>query len=56
MPKPNIKEAESLSEYEWQKIQILYTQGTAASDPLRTLVKAINLSVSKVKQFLRSKP
>ena len=37
-------------------LQRLYTQGGAAYGSLRNLVKASNLSVSKVRQFLHSKP
>ena len=54
--KPKRKETGSLSKSERQKLQRLYTQGAAAYGPVRNLVKASNLSVSKVKQFLHSKP
>ena len=37
-------------------LQRLYTQGGAAYGSVRNLVKASNLSVSKVRQFLQSKP
>ena len=37
-------------------MQRLYTQGGAAYGSVRNLVKASNLSVSKVRQFLHSKP
>ena len=56
MPKPKRREAGSLSKSERQKLQRLYTQGGAAYGSLRNLVKASNLSVSKVRQFLHSKP
>ena len=46
----------SLSKSERQMMQGLYTQGGAAYGSLRNLVKASNLSVSKVGQFLHSKP
>ena len=39
-----------------QKLQSLYKQGGAAYGSVRNLVKASNLSVSKVRQFLHSKP
>ena len=41
---------------ERQKLQRLYTQGGAAYGSVRNLVKASILSVSKVRQFLHSKP
>ena len=56
MPKLEREEAGSLSKSERQKLQRLYTQGGAAYGSVRNLVKAINLSVSKVRQFLHSKP
>ena len=56
MPKLKRGEAGSLSKSESQKLQKLYTQGGAAYESGRNLVKAINLSVSKVRQFLQSKP
>ena len=46
----------SISESERQKLQRLYTQGGAADGSVRNLVKASNLSVSKLRQFLHSKP
>ena len=46
----------SLSKSERQQLQSLYTQGGAAYGSLRNLVKASNLSVSKLTQFLHSKP
>ena len=39
-----------------QKLQRLYTQGGAAYGSVRNSVKASNLSISKVRQFLHSKP
>ena len=56
MPKLKREEAGSLSESERQKLQRLYTQGGAAHGSVRNLVKASKLSVSKVRQFLHSKP
>ena len=56
MPKLKRREAGSLSKSERQKLQRLYTQGGAAYGSVRNLVKASNLSVSKVRQFLHSKP
>ena len=56
MPKIKREEAGSLSKSERQKLQRLYTQGGAAYESVRNLVKASNLSVSKVRQFLHSKP
>ena len=55
MPKLEIEEAGSLSEYERQKRQKLYTQGAAAYGSVRILAKASRLPVSKVRQFLHSK-
>ena len=56
MPKIKREKAGSLSKSERQKLQRLYTQGGAAFGSVRNLVKASNLSVSKVRQFLHSKP
>ena len=56
MPKLKIEEAGSLSKFERQKLQRLYTQGGGTYGSVRNLVKASNLSVSKVRQFLHSKP
>ena len=56
MPKLKKEEAGSLSKSERQRLQRLYTQGGAAYGSVRNLLKASNLSVSKVKQFLHSKP
>ena len=56
MPKLKREEAGSLSKSERQKLQRLYTQGGAAYGSVRNLVKASILSVSKVRQFLHSKP
>ena len=55
MPKLKREEAGSLSKSERQKLQRLYTQGGAAYGSVCTLVKASNLSVSKVRQILHSK-
>ena len=55
MPKLKIEEAGSLSKYERQKLQRLYTQGAAAHGFVRNLAKAIRLPVSKVRLFLHSK-
>ena len=56
MPKLKREEAESHSKSERQKLQRLYIQGGAAYGSLCNLVKASNLSVSKVRPFLHSKP
>ena len=56
MPKLKREEDGSLSKSERQKLQVLYTQGGAAYGSVPNLVKASNLSVSKVRQFLQSKP
>ena len=50
------EEPGSLSKSKRQKLQRLYTQGGAAYGSVRNLVKAGSLSVSKVRQFLHSKP
>ena len=55
MPKLKIEEAGSLSKYERQKLQRLYTQGAAAYGSVRNFAKASRLPVSKVRQFLHSK-
>ena len=55
MPKLKIEEAGSLSKYERQKLQRLYTQAAAAYGSVRNLSKASSLPVSKVRQFLHSK-
>ena len=56
MPKLKREEAGSFSKSERQKLQKLYTQGGAAYGSVRNLVKVSKLSVSKVRQFLHSKP
>ena len=56
MPKLKREEAGSPSKSERQKLQRLYTQGLPAYGSVRNLVKSSNLSVSKVRQFLHSKP
>ena len=55
MPKLKKEEAGSLSKYERQRLQNLYTQGAAAYGSLRNLAKSSRLPVSKVRQFLQSK-
>ena len=55
MPKLKIEEAGSVSKYERQKLQRLYTQGAAAYGSVRNLAKASLLPVSEVRQFLHSK-
>ena len=55
MPKLKIEEAGSLSKYERQKLQRLYTQGTAVYGSVRHLANASRLQVSKVRQVLLSK-
>ena len=52
MAKPKTVEAGSVSKYERQKLQRLYTQGAAAEGSVRNLGKANRLPVSKVRQFL----
>ena len=54
MPRLKTEEAGSLSKYERQKLQRLYTQGAAAYASVRNLAKASRLPVSKVRQFLPS--
>ena len=56
MTKLKREEAGSLSISERQKLQRLDTQAGAAYGSVRNLVKASNLSVSKMRQFLHSKP
>ena len=55
MPKLKKEEAGSLSKYERQKLQRVYTQGAAAYGSVRNLAKTIRLPVSKVRRFLHSK-
>ena len=55
MPKLKIEENGSLSKYERQKLQRLYTQGAAAYGSVRNLVKASRLPISKVRKILHSK-
>ena len=55
MPQLKIEEAGSLSKYESQKRQRLYTQGAAAYGSVHNMAKASRLTVSKVRQFLHSK-
>ena len=54
--KLKIEEAGSFSKYERQKLQRLSTQSAAAYGSKRNLAKASILPVSKVRQFLHSKP
>ena len=56
MPKLKKEEAVSHSKYENQKLQKLYAQVAAAYESVRNWVKAGNLSFSKVRQMLHSKP
>ena len=56
MPKIKREEAGSPSKSELQKLQRLCKQGGAAYGSVRNLVKASDLSVSNVRQFLHSKP
>ena len=55
MPKLKIEVAGSLSKYQRQKLQRLYTQGAAAYGSVRNLAKTSRLPVSKVRQFFHSK-
>ena len=55
MPKLKVEEDGSLSKYERQKLQRLYTQGAAAYVSVRNLAKASRLPVSKVRHFLHTK-
>ena len=55
MPKLKIDEAGSLSKYERQKLQRLYTQGAAPYGSVRNLAETSKLPKSKVRQFLHSK-
>ena len=55
MPKLKIEEAGSLSKYERQNLERLYTQGSPAYGSVRNLAKASRLLVSKVRQFLHAK-
>ena len=55
MPKLKIAEAGSLSKYERQKLQRLYTQSAAAYGSVSNLAKASRLPVSNIRQFLFSK-
>ena len=55
MPRLKGEQSGSFSKSERQKLQRLSTQGGATYWSVRNLVKAGNLSVSKVRQFLHSK-
>ena len=50
------EEPGSFSKYDFEKLQRLYTKSGTAYRSVRNVVKASNLSVSKVGQFLHSKP
>ena len=54
MPKLKREEAGSFSKSERQMLSGLFTQGGAACGSVINLVKASNLSVSKVRHFLQS--
>ena len=54
MPKLKKEEAGSLSKYERQKLQRLYTKGAAAYGSVRNVAKASRLPASKIRQFLHS--
>ena len=56
MSKPEVEAAGSLSKNELQKLSRLYTQGAAANSSVHNLAEASRLPVSKVRQFLHSKP
>ena len=51
MLKLKIEEAGSLSEFERQRLQRLYTQGAAAYGSVRNLAKASRVPVSKLDNF-----
>ena len=53
--KLKIDEAGSLSKYERQTVQSLYTQGASAHGSIRNLAKTSRLPVSKMRQFLHAK-
>ena len=55
MSKLKIEKAGSISKYERQKLQRLYTQGAAAYGSVRNMAKTSRLPISKVRQFLHSK-
>ena len=55
MPKQKIEEAWSLSKYERQKLQRLYTQCAAAYGSVGNLAEASSLPEQKVRKFLHSK-
>ena len=55
MPKLKIVEAGTLSKYERQKLQRLYTQVAAAYGSVHNMAKASRLPFSNVRQFLHSK-
>ena len=51
MPKLKIEEAGSLSRYERQKLQRLYTQGAAACGSVRNLAKLAGYHYQKLDSF-----
>ena len=55
MPKLKIEEAGSLSNFERQKLQRLFTQGAAAHGSVRNMANASRLPVTKLRRFLHSK-
>ena len=55
MPKVEKEELGSLSNFQLEKLQRLYTQGFAACGSVRNLAKAAKLFPSKVREFLHSK-
>ena len=55
MPKRKIEGAGFLSRSEKQKLQKLYSEGSAAYGSVKNLTKASKLPVSKVQYFLHSK-
>ena len=55
MPQLKMEEAGSLSKYERQQLQRLYTQGAAAYGSVHNFAKPFRLPVSKVGKFLHSK-
>ena len=56
MPKPKREEAGPHSWYQRQELHRVYTQCGAVYGSVRNLVNSSNLPVSKVRQFLHSKP
>ena len=56
MAQPKWEEIGSLSKYERQLLQRLYTECGSASGSLRNFVKSSNLPVTKVREFWHSNP